>query len=88
MHALGRAEVICIEEQLALMIDCKTIERENKRLTDAHRAGAAAFNIEVPERAHLAPRTCLDRKMLPFGYIFLTLDDLQHDIPAREQVPT
>lgn len=60
--------------------------------TDIERADAdkpgdppPTLSIEVPERAHLAPKTCHDRKMFPFGYIFLTFDDLQHDIPAREQ---
>jgi transcriptional regulator with XRE-family HTH domain len=33
--------------------------------------------IEVPERAHLAPKPCLHSKMFPLGYIFLTFNDLQ-----------
>jgi hypothetical protein len=57
----------------------------NARTRTAFGQATAAVSIEVPERAHLAPKTCLDRKMFPLGYIFLTFDDLQHDIPAREQ---
>ena len=41
--------------------------------------------IEVPDRGHLTTKTCLGRKMFPFGYIFLTFNHLQQNIPAREQ---
>jgi DNA-binding XRE family transcriptional regulator len=33
----------------------------------------------------LATKTSLGRKMFPFGYVFLTFNHLQHNIPLREQ---